>query len=151
MLVAIREEMVLEAMRENAKGHEHWEGRSLETQQDAGGRGDRGNVGEARGIESSPWPGGYVWEASVWRKEIQLCQTLLDRPRVLTKELSLKLSYTDVTGDFAKKQLCDRGGQADYTEWWRTGQRKAAECREFLLCFKGTMIGHQESLFCFVK
>lgn len=86
---------------------------------------------------------------SVWRKESQLCQTLLDRPRVLTKELSLKLSYTDVTGDFAKKQLCDGGGEADYRA--RPGERKAAECREFLFCFKGTMIGDQESLFCFVK
>lgn len=90
-----------------------------------------------------------MWEASVWRKESQLCQTLLDRPRVLTKELSLKLSYTDVTGDFAKKQLCDGGGEADYRAG--TGERKAAECREFLFCFKGTMIGDQESLFCFVK
>lgn len=126
--------MVLEAVSENAKGHEHWEGRSLETQQEAGGCGDRGNVGEARGIESSRWPGGCVWEASVWRKESQLCQTLLDRPRVLTKELSLKLSYTNVTGDFAKKQLCDGGARLITQSGGRErGRQQRAENSCFVL------------------
>lgn len=75
-----------------------------------------------------------MWEASVWRKESQLCQTLLDRPRVLPKELSLKLSYTDVTGDFAKKQLCDGGGEADYTERGRERERQqSAENSCFVL------------------
>lgn len=74
-----------------------------------------------------------MWEASVWRKESQLCQTLLDRPRVLTKELSLKLSYTDVTGDFAKKQLCDGGGEADYRAV--DGREKGSRVQRILVLF----------------
>lgn len=76
-----------------------------------------------------------MWEASVWRKESQLCQTLLDRPRVLTKELSLKLSYTDVTGDFAKKQLCDGGGEADYRARAADGREKGSRVQRILVLF----------------
>jgi hypothetical protein len=69
---------------------------------------------------------------------------LLDRSRVLTKETLNLVTQPSVAGDFAEKQLWCAGGGMLVTQG---GERKGG----LRFCFKGTMIGDQESLLCSFK